>query len=36
MTRAMGRSGPGGTRYDRCADLFLSACCLGAVVLYWL
>lgn len=24
------------TRYDRCADLFLSACCLGAVVLYWL
>jgi transposase len=24
------------TRYDRCADLFLSACCLAAVVLYWL
>ena len=24
------------TRYDRCADLFLSACCLGAVVLYCL
>ena len=24
------------TRYDRCADLFMSACCLGAVVLYWL
>jgi transposase len=24
------------TRYDRCADLFLSACGLGAVVLYWL
>jgi hypothetical protein len=24
------------TRYDRCADLFLSACCLSAVVLCWL
>jgi transposase len=22
------------TRYDRCADLFLSACCLAAVMLY--
>jgi transposase len=24
------------TRYDRCADLFLSACALAAVVLFWL
>jgi transposase len=24
------------TRYDRCADLFLSACCLAAVVIYWI
>ena len=24
------------TRYDRCADMFLSACCHGTVVLYWL
>ena len=24
------------TRYDRCADLFLSACALAAIVLFWL
>ena len=24
------------TRYDRCADLFLSACALAAVVMFWL
>jgi transposase len=24
------------THYDRCADLFLSACALAAVVLFWL
>jgi transposase len=24
------------TRYDRCADLFLSACTLAATVLFWL
>lgn len=24
------------TRYDRCADLFLSACALAATVLFWL
>lgn len=24
------------TRYDRCADLFLSACTLAAVVMFWL
>jgi len=24
------------TRYDRCADLFLSACALAALVLFWL
>ena len=24
------------TRYDRCADLFLSACALAAVILFWL
>jgi transposase len=24
------------TRYDRCADLFLSACCLAVVVIYWI
>ena len=23
-------------RYDRCADLFLSACALAAVILFWL
>ena len=24
------------TRYDRCADLFLSACALAAIVMFWL
>ena len=24
------------TRYDRCADIFLSACALAAVILFWL
>ena len=24
------------TRYDRCADLFLSACALAAVMMFWL
>lgn len=24
------------TRYDRCADLFLSACALAATVMFWL
>jgi transposase len=24
------------TRYDRCADIFLSACALAAVVMFWL
>lgn len=24
------------TRYDRCADLFLSACALASVILFWL
>jgi transposase len=24
------------TRYDRCADLFLSACALAAAVMFWL
>ena len=24
------------TRYDRCADLFLSACAFAAVILFWL
>ena len=24
------------TRYDRCTDLFLSACALAAVVMFWL
>jgi transposase len=24
------------TRYDRCPDLFLSACCLAAIVIYWI
>lgn len=24
------------TRYDRCADLFLSACALAAIVIFWL
>ena len=24
------------TRYDRCADLLLSACALAAVVMFWL
>lgn len=24
------------TRYDRCADLFLSACALASVMLFWL
>ena len=24
------------TRYDRCADLYLSACALAAIVLFWL
>ena len=24
------------TRYDRCADLFLSACALAATILFWL
>ena len=24
------------TRYDRCADLFLSACALAAVVMFWI
>ncbi len=24
------------TRYDRCADLFLSACALAAIILFWL
>ena len=24
------------TRYDRCPDLFLSACALAAIVLFWL
>jgi transposase len=24
------------TRYDRCAKVFLSACALAAVVLFWL
>jgi transposase len=24
------------TRYDRCADIFLSACALAAVMLFWL
>ena len=23
------------TRYDRCADLFLSACALAAIILFW-
>ncbi len=24
------------TRYDRCADIFLSACALAAVVMFWI
>ena len=24
------------TRYDRCADLFLSACTFASVILFWL
>jgi transposase len=24
------------TRYDRCPDIFLSACALAAVILFWL
>ena len=24
------------TRYDRCADIFMSACALAAVVMFWL
>jgi transposase len=24
------------TRYDRCADIFMSACVLAAVVMFWL
>ena len=24
------------TRYDRCADIFISACALAAVVMFWL
>lgn len=24
------------TRYDRCADLFLSACALAAIVMFWI
>ena len=24
------------TRYDRCADIFMSACAIAAVVMFWL
>ncbi|RYH06458.1 IS5/IS1182 family transposase, partial [Tropicimonas sp. IMCC6043] len=24
------------TRYDRCGDLFLSAICIAAIVIFWL
>ena len=34
--RAEGYREAAGTRYDRCADLFLSACALAAVVMFWL